>query len=91
MMMMMNEMANSQFSNVTQRSWTYCTFSDIYQDWTKTFVTGCRSVIQHSAPVPPLHQQVNIVGIFSCFCKLVVLVVIGSSGHNCIVNWVTGI
>ena len=55
---------------MSPRDWTYCTFSDIYQDCTKKFVPGCWSVIQHSAPVPPLHQQVNIVAIFSCFCKL---------------------
>ena len=84
MMLMMNEMANIQFSNVTQRSWTNCTFSDIYQDCTKIFVTGCRSVIQHSAPVPPLHQQVNIVVHFK-------LVGIGGCAHNCVVNRLTGI
>ena len=33
----------------------------IYQDCFKIVATGCRSIIQHSATVPPLHQQVNIV------------------------------
>ena len=32
----------------------------IHQEQFKIVATGRRSVIQHSAPVPPLHQQVNI-------------------------------